>query len=196
MKTTFKTQIATAALVATLGLVSFNASAENGDNRNKPNKKEYKYENKNKADNRNYHADRNERYVNNNRGHYNYERNESRNQSYRYQQNNRYNDERYAYRHPKYGNVYRNFHNTPMRLHCSNGDFYYNSGYYYRYQPRVGYVRVSTPADYVFVDLPGNYTRVYVDGGWYYRSGDLYFERCAHGYRLSPHFSINFSARF
>lgn len=188
MKTSFKSSIAAVALVATFGFVSFSASAQHHDRRNNDNKKEYKYSKKGYSNERNYHADRdyhskNDRYDN----HRHYDARPS---------NERYYDKRYVYHHPQYGHVHRGFHSTPLRLHYANGDFYYHGGSYYRLQPRVGYVRVEMPANYVFVDLPGNYTRVYVNGGWYYRSGDLYFERCLNGYRLSPNISINFSARF
>lgn len=182
MKTSFKTSIAAVALVATFGFVSLSASAQQHDRRHNENKKEYKYSKKGYSDDRYYRSSSN-RY-------HNHRHNDA------HPSTNRYHDSHYVYHHPKYGNVYRNFHSDPLRLHCANGDFYYHGGFYYRHYPRVGYVRVEVPANYVFVDLPRNYTRVYVDGGWYYRSGDLYFERYSNGYRLSPNFSINFSAHF
>lgn len=197
MKTSFKTRIAAVILVTAFGMVSYTASAQHHDNRNKKNNKEYKYEKQHKADYRSYHADRDGRSGYGDRGHsYDYDRNDRRHSNYGYRSDVRYNDSRYVYHHPRYGNVYRKFHSAPVRLHCNNGDFYYHGNHYYRYYPRVGYVRVEVPANYVFVDLPVNYSRVYVDGGWYYRSGDLYFERCANGYRLSPHFNVSFSAHF
>ncbi|WP_372775214.1 hypothetical protein [Mangrovibacterium sp.] len=189
MKTNLKYQIAAVAMIAGFGLVSFTAEAQKNDSK-KAAKKEYKYEKKNE---RNSYDARSDYHYNskNERKAYNYNR---------YQRNvvksKPYNDQRYAYHHPHYGQVYRQFDYSPVRLKHAHGDFYYHSGSYYTYRPHVGYVRVATPSAFVFSSLPGQYKRVYFGGTPYYRVGDLVFERCSHGYRLAPQLNINLSARF
>lgn len=185
MKTTIKYQIAAVALMMGLGLSSFSAQAQRYDS-GKANKKEYKYSkhsNKKYNKKKNYYSERDYRNERSNIRHY---------------ENNhcRYDDSRYAYRHPQYGNVYKRFHEAPMRLKYAHGDLYYHGGNYYRYYPRVGYVRIAVPAGQVFVDLPGRYERVHYGGHLYFRVGDLTFEHCDHGYRLAPQFSLNLTAHF
>ncbi len=103
---------------------------------------------------------------------------------------------RYEYHHPKYGHVYRKFQRNPIRLHHNHGDFYFYGGNYYRFYPRVGYVRVEVPRNLIFVDLPFRCERVRIGGIYYYRHNDILFERCDHGYRLAPGININLSAHF
>lgn len=178
MKTTLKTSIAAVALFSAFGLSTFPASAQH---------REYR-----KNENRHTHraVSHENRYAST------YDRNDRCRAEYAYPASTRFDDARYVYQHPRYGTVYRRFHSAPFRMHGTTGDLYYRSGLYYRYYPKVGYVRVQLPVNVVFVDLPGDYTRVFIDGGWYFRVGDQYFERHGEGYRLSTHFSVNLSARF
>lgn len=190
MKTNLKYQIAAMAMIAGFGLGSFSAEAQKNDSK-KAAKKEYKYEKKI------------ERKSYDSRSDYRYNSKDER-RAYQYDpykgydsKTKRYNkNQRYAYHHPNYGQVYRHFNSSPVRLKHAHGDFYYHSGHYYSYRPHVGYVRVAAPSAYVFGTLPGHYERVYRGGILYFRVGDLLFERCSHGYRLAPQININFSARF
>jgi len=180
MKAILKYQIVAIALMVGLGLTSFSAEAQH-NNSKKESKKEYKYSQK-----------ENKKY--NKKNHYYSERDYRRDT--RFDNRRRFDDSRFVYHHPRYGNVYKRFYETPMRLKYAKGDVYYHGGHYYRYYPRVGYVQVAIPSGYVFVDLPGRYERVNAGGHLYFKVGDLTFERCDHGYRLAPHISLNLSARF
>ncbi|PTN07531.1 hypothetical protein [Mangrovibacterium marinum] len=179
MKTTINYKIAFAALFVGLGFSSFSAPAQANDHR-KANKKEYKYSKK--QDKRSYPQ---KNYY----GEADFRRSDR-------QVHRHFNDRRFAYHHPQYGDVYKRFHHRPVRLRAAHGDIYYHSGHYYRFYPRVGYVRVAVPAASVFVELPGRYERVSYGGHLYFRVGDLMFDRCRHGYRLAPQFSLNLSAHF
>jgi hypothetical protein len=185
MKANIKYLVAASALVMGLGLTSFSAQAQRNEKR-KEYQKEYKY------------SEKGHKKYNNKRNYYsqkNYREND-RWDSRRYNKHKRYDDSRFAYHHPKYGNVYKRFNEHPVRLRYAHGDLYYHAGHYYRFYPRVGYVRVAVPAGYIFADLPGRYERVSYGGHLYFRVGDMMFERCAQGYRLAPQFSLNVSARF
>ena len=104
---------------------------------------------------------------------------------------------KYAYHHPKYGHVYKRFHINPVRIHHhAHGDYYFYGGHYYRHHHGIGYVRIEIPRHMVFSHLPFQCELVRVGPQVYYRYGDMYFERYAHGYRLAPTVSIQFSAHF
>ncbi len=106
-------------------------------------------------------------------------------------------DRKYAYRHPQYGNVYRQFHVNPVRIHHhAHGDYYFYGGHYYRHHYGIGYVRIEIPRHMVFNHLPFQCELVRVGPYVYYRYGDMYFERYSHGYRLAPSIGIQFSAHF
>lgn len=185
MKTNIKYQVAALALVMGFVLMGFSAQAQRNESR-KESKNEYKYSKKadKKYDNKsNYHSQKDYRY------------NDHRNDG-KYSNRKRYDDSRFAYHHPKYGNVYKRFYETPVRLRYAHGDLYYHYGHYYKFYPRVGYVRVTVPSSYVFVDLPGRYERVHYGGHIYFRVGDIMFERYGQGYRLAPQFNLNISASF
>ncbi|RKD88470.1 hypothetical protein [Mangrovibacterium diazotrophicum] len=178
MKAPNKFQIVAVTLMLGLGLSSFSVQAERNDS-HKGNKKEYKY----KKNDRQKYANKSYKYDD----HRYYDRKPVQ---------RHYENERYAYRHPRYGNVYRQFSSAPVHLRHTQGDVYYHSGHYYSYYPQVGYVQIAMPSGYVFATLPGRYERVHYGGHLYFRVGDMMFERCGHGYRLAPQFNVSFSARF
>ncbi len=110
---------------------------------------------------------------------------------YNYQYNN--NQNRYEYQHPQYGHVYRKFYTNPIKLRYNRGNVYFYGRNYYRFQRGVGYVRIVTPRNLVFVDLPFRLERVRLGTNTYYRHGDLVFERYSQGYRLAANVNLHFN---
>lgn len=212
MKVQVKYLIA-ATLFVGIGFIGLDAEAQRNNNRHE-HQKAYKYEQKKSTkqqkrsgeryattvndrsqrqyQGRNYSDQRNYKQQNHKKSHQSQMRHDYRYDSHKSHYNNHYN-ERYRYNHPQYGQVYRQFHGAPVRLHHAHGNFYWHSGYYYQYHPHVGYVRCAPPRNYVFTQLPGNCVHVHHGGLVYYRVGDIYFERCYGGYRISPHFNVQLS---
>lgn len=192
MKAHTKYQIAAVGLMVALGLSSISVNAQYNDS-DRGHKKEYKYEKKKdykykdrsyKSVHKDYRAQDEYRAYDRDR-YYN-----------RVPDRHEYDNRCEVYHHPQYGNVYRKFYSTPIRLKHAHGDIFYHGGYYYNYYPRVGYVRISLPSSYVFVNLPGHCERFYDRGHAYFKYDNLVFEQCDHGYRLTPHFSLSLSAHF
>lgn len=185
MKTKFNFRLIAAAIVFAAVMTSFNAEAQKREYRKDDHKKHEKYGRM--EDRRTYNDSRDrdrDRHVYDVKKH-------KKDYTYRYDRPNRY-----EYHHPKYGHVYRKFHSTPVRMRHTQGDFYFYGGNYYRHYHGIGYVRVELPRNVIFVDLPFRVERVRHGNLVYYRHGDMYFERCEHGYRPAPRIGIQLSAHF
>lgn len=103
----------------------------------------------------------------------------------------------YCYQHPRYGRVVSRFAAPPVLIRYTHGSYYYSDGYYYRYQPRIGYVVVEAPRKVCFHEIPVDCNRVVYNGSDYYVHGDLCFMKDGKGFRIvarpeGVHFSIDF----
>ena len=121
-------------------------------------------------------------------------------QRHNHVQHNKYANKHYRhndnwYRDGKYGVVYREFYEKPVRFRYRNCNYYYHAGHYYRHHNGIGYVRVTLPGHIVIERLPANSKRFTVHGHHYYRCGNLVFERYGHKYKVRPQLSIQLSAR-
>jgi len=96
------------------------------------------------------------------------------------------------YHHPYYGDVVRRFDFSPLVFIHNYHKYYCADGYFFRYEPGIGYIRVRLPLGFTFDYLPGGYTeRVYINGYLYFRIGNLFFESSSYGFRL-----INYPERY
>lgn len=163
-------------------------------NRN-PQKNTYKKSNKKQKweKNRDYQAERNLKY---NRNYQHWDRDDHREYSKRNWDRHFKYDRRYVYVHPKYGHVYKRFHNHPVRVRHYDRDYYFYGGQCFRHYNGVGYVHVDFPRNMILASLPFEYERVWIGPRLYYRYGNMVFERCDLGYRLAPNISIQLSAHF
>ncbi len=130
-------------------------------------------------------------YKNRGNGWMNSQKNKNQNNVYYYRDTNPY-----MYSHPQYGTVYREFRSNLVRLRYNNGYVYFHGGNYYRYRNNVGYVRIATPRNLVFVDLPVRAERVRMGGQVYFRYGDIVFERYQRGYRLASNVRLYVNINF
>lgn len=102
----------------------------------------------------------------------------------------------YEYIHPEYGHVYRRFYTAPVRLGYDTGYIYYYDSNYYRFQKGIGYIKVATPQNLVFVNIPYRMEPVRVGIHTYYRYGNLVFERLNQGYKLASNIQLNINLNF
>ncbi|MEL7589122.1 MAG: hypothetical protein AAGU19_20590 [Prolixibacteraceae bacterium] len=197
------------ALLVILGtvIINLNAEAQPTGNSGKSHSKErkayaksgkhgpgketvYRYDEHQYQGNR-YEENRHDRYSDNGNHdpyrHYDYDRYGNGKKKYKTYHDARYhNGKSYTYHHPQYGTVYRSFTETPVRLRCERGYYYFHGGHYYQLYPNVGYVMVQVPRSMIFYEIPSHAVRIRVGGERYYRYGELVFERYNHGYRLAP----------
>lgn len=187
-------------VLAMLGAVVINLDAEaqpegnsgkGRDKRQKEYKKSEKRDSRKEATAYRYDEPEGDRYSENRNDyphrHYDYDRYGNGKKTYKSYHDARYhNGKSYTYHHPVYGTVYRSFNETPVRLRCERGYYYFHGGHYYQLYPNVGYVMVQVPRSVVFYEIPSHAVRIRVGGERYYRCGELVFERYDHGYRLAP----------
>jgi hypothetical protein len=74
----------------------------------------------------------------------------------------------------------------PYTLYHNHNRVYYYGGHYYQYYPDRGYLMIEVPGDYYFDGVPAGFRRVWIDGRWCYRRGDLYLRPGVHGYFAFP----------
>jgi len=74
----------------------------------------------------------------------------------------------------------------PYTLYHNHSRVYYYRGHYYEYYPNRGYMMIQVPGDYYFDEVPSGFRRVWIDGRWCYRRGDLYLRPGVHGYFAFP----------
>jgi hypothetical protein len=74
----------------------------------------------------------------------------------------------------------------PLILSHDHGRVYYYGGHYYEYYPERGYLMIDIAPGYVFDEVPSGFRRVWIDGRWCYRRGDLYLRPGIHGYIAFP----------
>ena len=74
----------------------------------------------------------------------------------------------------------------PVILSHNHGRVYYYGGNYYEYYPDHGYLIIEIPAGYYFDEVPVGFNRVWIDGRWCYRRGDMYLRPGIHGFISFP----------
>jgi hypothetical protein len=74
----------------------------------------------------------------------------------------------------------------PYALYHNHARVYYYGGHYWQYYPDLGYGMTEVPGDYYFDAVPQGFRRVWIDGRWCYRRGDLYLRPGVHGYVAFP----------
>jgi hypothetical protein len=74
----------------------------------------------------------------------------------------------------------------PYSLYHNHARVYYYGGNYWQYYPNRGYSIYDLPGDYYFDEVPAGFRRVWIDGRWCYRRGDLYLRPGVHGYVAFP----------
>lgn len=85
----------------------------------------------------------------------------------------------------------------PLILSHNHNKVYYYRGHYYEYYPNRGYLMIEIPSGYIFDEVPSGFRRVWIDGRWYYRHGDLYLRPSIHGFIAFPGpFGMRIGANF
>jgi hypothetical protein len=74
----------------------------------------------------------------------------------------------------------------PVRFYHNRTPIYYYGGHYYEYYPERGYCMIEIPAGYYFDEVPYGFNRVWIDGRWCYRRGDIYLRPSVHGFITFP----------
>ena len=85
----------------------------------------------------------------------------------------------------------------PLILFHNRNRVYYYRGRYYEYYPNRGYLMMEIPSGYIFDEVPSGFRRVWIDGRWCYRLGNLYLRPSIHGFIAFPGpFGMRIGANF